>query len=85
MLPVAKHELAPYLPLLKTNGKYVIVGLPPDPFQMHAGVVVTREWRCPCWGGPARQQASRLAGRPSPPTGSWQLGAGSQPALSPAS
>ncbi|EFN56047.1 hypothetical protein CHLNCDRAFT_145496 [Chlorella variabilis] len=38
----AKHELAPYLPLLKTNGKYVIVGLPPDPFQMHAGVVVTR-------------------------------------------
>ena len=36
----AQHDLAPYLDLLKTNGKLVLVGVPPEPFGLHAFQVI---------------------------------------------
>ncbi|MBK7882888.1 MAG: NAD(P)-dependent alcohol dehydrogenase [Chitinophagaceae bacterium] len=32
----AKHEMAPYLSLLKTNGIHICVGAPPEPYQISA-------------------------------------------------
>ena len=32
----AKHDLSPYLTLLKPSGKYVCVGAPPEPYQVSA-------------------------------------------------
>jgi len=32
----APHELRPYLSLLKTNGKHIMVGIPPEPLHVHA-------------------------------------------------
>jgi hypothetical protein len=45
-LPAAKHELSTYMPLLRTNGKFVIVGVPPEPFELHSFAVVFSEC-CP--------------------------------------
>ena len=32
------------MPLLRTNGKFVIVGVPPEPFELHSFAVVFSEW-----------------------------------------
>lgn len=39
----APHDLGPYLSLLRTDGKLVLVGLPPDPLQVAAGYLISRE------------------------------------------
>lgn len=36
----AKHDLAQYLALLKVDGKYVIVGVPPEPYTLGAGPLI---------------------------------------------
>eukprot|EP00897_Mesotaenium_endlicherianum_P001982 jgi/Mesen1/1811/ME000140S00755 len=33
----AKHDLGPFLTLLKVDGKYIVVGVPPEPFSIAAG------------------------------------------------
>jgi hypothetical protein len=48
-LPAAKHELSTYMPLLRTNGKFVIVGVPPEPFELHSFAVVFSECCPPAW------------------------------------
>ena len=44
------------MPLLRTNGKYVIVGVPPEPFELHSFAVVFSECRPPACQ-PARPPA----------------------------
>ena len=41
----AQHDLASYMALLGTNGKLVMVGLPPEPLELAPSLVVPREWR----------------------------------------
>ena len=36
----AKHDLEQYLSLLKVDGKYVVVGVPPEPYQLNAGTLI---------------------------------------------
>lgn len=36
----AKHDLESYLALLKVDGKYVVVGVPPEPYQLNAGTLI---------------------------------------------
>jgi len=33
----AQHKLQDYLPFLKTNGTYILVGIPAKPYDLHAG------------------------------------------------
>ena len=41
----AKHDLGTYLSLLRTNGKMVLVGVPPEPYALGAGQLIFSE--CP--------------------------------------
>lgn len=41
----APHDLAAYLALLRTDGRLVMVGLPPDPLALPAFAVTAREWQ----------------------------------------
>ncbi len=43
--PTAKHDLETYLNLLGVDGKYVIVGVPPDPFSFNSFSIIASE--CP--------------------------------------
>ncbi|CAI5489484.1 unnamed protein product, partial [Closterium sp. Naga37s-1] len=36
----AQHDLAPYLDLLTFNGKMILVGVPPEPYGLHAGQLI---------------------------------------------
>ncbi|CAI5534555.1 unnamed protein product [Closterium sp. Naga37s-1] len=36
----AQHELAPYLDLLTFNGKIILVGVPPEPYSLHASQLI---------------------------------------------
>lgn len=42
--PAAKHDLLPYLSLLATDGKLVLVGLPPESLEVPAFALTSREW-----------------------------------------
>ena len=36
-----KHDLAPYLSLLRpANGKYVVVGIPSEPYELHSSALI---------------------------------------------
>jgi hypothetical protein len=43
--PAAPHPLAPYLSLMRTDGRLVMVGLPPKPLEVPAFALTAREWR----------------------------------------
>ena len=49
----APHNLATYMSLLRINGKYVLVGIPPEPYQLPVGALVYSEWALPPPGGGA--------------------------------
>ena len=54
----APHDLATYMSLLRINGKYVLVGIPPEPYQLPVGALVYSEWALPPpLGGVARSAA----------------------------
>ena len=37
----AKHDLSYYMTLLRpANGKYVVVGVPPEPYELHASALI---------------------------------------------
>lgn len=36
----AKHDLQPYFAYLKTNASYCVVGVPPEPYAVHAGDLI---------------------------------------------
>ena len=36
----AKHDVAMYLNLLGVDGKFVMLGVPPEPFQLHAAALI---------------------------------------------
>jgi D-arabinose 1-dehydrogenase-like Zn-dependent alcohol dehydrogenase len=38
----AQHKLSDYLPFLKTNATYIIVGIPPEPYAIHAGELLMK-------------------------------------------
>lgn len=51
----APHDLTTYIALLRTSGKYVVVGVPPEPYALPAGVLIFSEWKGGTagvgWGG----------------------------------
>ena len=38
----AQHKLSDYLPFLKTNATLCLVGIPPEPYQLHAGEILMK-------------------------------------------
>lgn len=42
----AQHDLAPYLSLLRTDGRLVLVGLPPEPLEVPAFALTASERVC---------------------------------------
>lgn len=49
----AQHDLADYLPFLKTNATLCLVGIPPQPYALHAASILMKRLkiggcvRCP--------------------------------------
>lgn len=51
--PAAQHDLVAYLSLLKTDGRLVLVGLPPEPLAVPAFALTSREPHGPAIWDPA--------------------------------
>lgn len=47
----APHDLTTYIALLRTSGKYVVVGVPPEPYALPAGALIFSEWNGRAVGG----------------------------------